>query len=179
MNMFSNTQLKHLYIGALACFAAAGCSSTNETRTAPVEQAYSLGQRIDNSCSQQVNQREQAVRTSASPAHFMALANQANRCIDNIRFFPTHPDNELGMQLNAIAVVNYVKSGHLEMAQASLDEFRQRFAQQDLVFDDYTSFIDTATALLDSKLSNRQLAMLNINPTLRSELQRARQWSLQ
>ena len=177
--MFNKTHLTKICFVAMACVAVAGCSSTSTEVTAPVDKAYSLGQRVNTDCWAQVQQREQAVRTSNSPAQFMALAKQADRCVQDIRFYPEHPDNQLGMQLNALAVVNYVKSGELEMARDSLNEFTHRFAQQDLVFGDYTSFIDTATALLEPDLSNRQLAMLNINPTLRSELNRARQWSLQ
>jgi hypothetical protein len=176
--MFNTKHLQNISLGAVACIMASACSNTMTQAPATIEQAYAVGQRIDRSCVQQVTEREQAVRASISAAHFMALANQANRCLANIRFFPAHPDNELGMQLNALAVVNYVKSGDIASAGESLTRFKQRFAQQDLVFDDYTSFIDTATALLQPDLSSRQLAMLNINPTLRSELTRIRHWSL-
>jgi hypothetical protein len=93
-------------------------------------------------------------------------------------FHPRHPDNQLAMRLNALAVVNFVKSGDLSSAQSAFDGFKVRFVQQDLVFADYTSFVDTATALLQPNLSARQVAMLNINPTLKSELARKRQWSL-
>jgi len=71
-----------------------------------------------------------------------------------------------------------VSFSNASSAQQSLKDFRMRFKKQDLVYADFTSFIDTATALLEPNLSERQLAMLNINPTLRNELTRARNWSL-
>ncbi|MFC4699625.1 hypothetical protein ACFO4O_05580 [Glaciecola siphonariae] len=177
--MFTKHHVKQITF-VLACFAiASGCSSTTAQIPAKVDNAYAIGQRIDTNCITQVTEREQAVQASNSPAQFMALANQATRCIENIRFFPSHPDKQLAMRFNALAVVNFVKSGDITAAKDSLAQFKRRFAQQDLVFDDYTSFIDTATALLEPDLSSRQLAMLNINPVLRGELTRARQWALQ
>jgi len=135
-------------------------------------------QRVSSLCSSQVMERENAIRGSQSPAQFLALANQAERCLEGITFYSSHPDNQMAMRLNALAVVNFVKSGDASSAQQSLKDFRMRFKKQDLVYADFTSFIDTATALLEPNLSERQLAMLNINPTLRNELTRARNWSL-
>ncbi|WP_395342774.1 hypothetical protein PN836_001800 [Ningiella sp. W23] len=165
-------------LALVATFLASGCMNTTAVAPAPAENAIAVGQRIDHACQQQVLAREQAIRTSQAPAQFLALANQASSCLDNIRFHPQHPDTGAGMRLNALALVNYVKAGELDAAQKSLVRFKNRFREQDLVFSDYTSFIDTATALLQADISKRQLAMLNINSTLRSELNRKRQWSV-
>ncbi|MBT1449409.1 hypothetical protein KJ365_00820 [Glaciecola sp. XM2] len=179
--MLTKLQQKRL-INALAVvssiFILSGCGATLANMPAPVENISPQITRIDNACLSQVTERENAIRDSHSPAQFIALANQSMRCLQGVRFYPNHPDNQQGMQLHALAVVNYVKGGDVETAQKQLDAFKVRFVQQDLVFDDYTSFIDTATALLDPNLSARQLAMLNINPNLKSELSRVRQWSL-
>lgn len=176
--MLNINNLKYVILMLATFLVASGCSATASKSAATVEHAIALGQRVDSQCVTQVFERESAVRTSTSAAQFISLANQASRCLKGITFYPAHPDNELGMRLNALAVVNYVKSGDIGSAKTSLNEFTRRFRQQDLVFADYTSFLDTATALLEPNLSPRQLAMLNINPTLRTELHRTREWSL-
>lgn len=176
--MFTKFNIQNLLFMTAAWFILSGCNSTVVSSPASVENAVALGQRLNTQCVSQVEERENAIRESSSAAQFMSLAKQANRCLEGIRFYPQHPDNEIAMRLNALAVVNFVKGGDLVSAKSSLSDFTQRFVKQDLVFDDYTSFLDTATALLEPNLSARQLAMLNINPTLRSELNRQRTWSL-
>ncbi|WP_371195180.1 hypothetical protein [Glaciecola sp. SC05] len=176
--MFIVKNVKNLVLLLSALVMTAGCSMTTAQAPAQVEEAIAEGQRLSSKCVTQVFEREHAVRTSISAAQFMALANQASACLGDITFYPAHPDNETAMRLNALAVVNYLKSGDIAQAKSSFTHFTRRFAQQDLVFADYTSFLDTATALLEPNLSSRQLAMLNINPTLRSELNRTREWSL-
>ena len=180
-NMWNTVNKIHLKLSCIAAFSLlflSGCGSTMMASPAPVENAYPVSQRIDSQCLAQVNERERAIRDTSSATQFMALANQSIRCLKEIHFYPKHPDNQEGMRLNALAVVNYVKSGDIQSAQNELTAFKTRFVRQDLVFADYTSFVDTATALLEPNLSPRQLAMLNINPTLKSELSRTRQWSL-
>lgn len=177
-NIVNTRNFKLSMIGVYSLLLMSACGSTAVTAPAPVENAYPLSQRIDGECLAQVSEREKAIRETSSAAQFMALANQSVRCLKDIHFYPKHPDNQEAMRLNALAVVNYVKSGDIESAQNELSAFKIRFVQQDLVFADYTSFVDTATALLEPNLSPRQLAMLNINPTLKNELSRKRQWSL-
>jgi hypothetical protein len=81
------------------------------------------------------------------------------------------------MQLNALALVNFIKAGESKLAEHSLAEFRTQFPQQDLLFADYTSFVDTAVALLKyNELSAHQLQVLNINTALRNELKRQNYW---
>jgi hypothetical protein len=133
--------------------------------------------RLDADCHLQVLQRENNVGASADIGQQVALANAAERCIENKSFFPQHPDNQIAMQLNALAVVNFIKAGETQMAEHSLAEFRAQFPQQDLLFADYTSFVDTATALLQhDELSAHQLQVLNINKALRNELKRQEYW---
>jgi hypothetical protein len=133
--------------------------------------------RLDEHCYSQVLEREKSVGKSTDLAQQIALAKAATRCIENKSFYPKHPDNQMAMQLNALAVVNYIKAGETEMAQHSLASFRATFVQQDLLFADYTSFVDTAIALLEYEaLSAHQLQTLNINSTLRNELKRQQYW---
>jgi len=134
---------------------------------------------MNSACIEQVN-TQQLKLDVASQAQYLSLANTAMHCIDNIAFSPSHPDSKVAMQFNALAFINYVKAGDMQQAQTSFAAFRQRFPQQDLIFDDFSSFVDTATVLVNhDNLSRHQLMVLNINEHLRSEIIRQRKWSMQ
>lgn len=163
----------------LACVVSvAACSSNGEQHAAPVVISSSSFERIDERCVSQVLDTQQALQ-SANAGQYHSLANTAEHCIAGIDFPPRHPDIQTAMQFNALSVVNYVKAGDMAAAEKGLASFTTRFPQRDLLFDDFTSFIDTATALLSQhKLDDYQLSMLNINPSLRDEIKRTRRWSL-
>lgn len=134
--------------------------------------------RIDTACATQVNQQQSALK-KAQASQYLSLANTASHCIKDIPFSPKHPDVQTAMQFNALAFVNFVKAGDMQAASQSLRSFRQSFPQQDLFFDDYSSFVDTATALVKQHtLSQQQADLLNINPMLRAEMRRQRDWAL-
>jgi hypothetical protein len=178
-------QYRHFaVIGALVMLTA--CNATDSynkkgTHTVALntslEEPQSNIQRLDMTCYSDVRERESKIGHSGSAAQQLALAKAATRCIENKSFFPQHPDSESAMQLSALAVVNYIKAGETQMAEKSLVGFRQQFPKQDLLFSDYTSFVDTALALLKYKtLSAHELQTLNINTGLRNELKRQQYW---
>lgn len=165
------------------CLLLSGCNSTAVTRTsqATISDATlsntALVERLDPQCQSQVVQRNNTIGDTGDAAQQIALANAATRCIENKTFYPQHPDNQMAMQLSALAIVNFIKAGETQLAKQSFQAFRTQFPQQDLLFDDYTSFVDTAVALLEQEqLSARQLQVLNINPSLRAELKRQQYW---
>ena len=177
----------HYFLIAIsAALLLSGCTSTAQKASIDDQQgrfssntalAAPSIERLDAECHSNVIKRENSVGDSADVAQQIALANAASRCIENKSFFPQHPDNQMAMQLNALAVVNFIKAGETQMAEMSLAQFRQQFPQQDLLFADYTSFVDTAVALLQHReLSVHQLSMLNINKELRQELKRNDYW---
>jgi hypothetical protein len=56
-------------------------------------------------------------------------------------------------------------------------QFKSAFPGQDLYFNDYSSLIDTATALLEPSSINAQKRMsLNISEQLREEVKRRQYW---
>jgi hypothetical protein len=133
---------------------------------------------MDTGCIKQV-QAQQANIANPSLSQSLSLANTALHCVGDIQFSPGHADVKIAMQFSALAFVNYVKAGDMTAAANTIAAFRQKFPQQDLLFADYTSFVDTATVLVEqSELTAYQLTSMNINPTLRDEITRQRKWSL-
>jgi len=58
-----------------------------------------------------------------------------------------------------------------------IDDFQHKYPHQDLYFANYTSFLDTATAILSSEsLTAMQLSTLNISRKLRDEIKRKHYW---
>ncbi len=166
---------KRISVVFLSVLILSACGMTEQPQSQPYATIY---ERMDNQCISQVQNLQEALST-ANPSQYLTLAHSASHCVGDIAFSPQHPDNQIAMQFNALAVFNFVKAGDMHSAKQSLVEFRSRFPQQDLLFDDYSSFVDTATALIkQQELSEQSIAMLNINPVLRAELKRQRKWSL-
>lgn len=176
--VISNNKRVLALVSASVFFSA--CTSTSApAEVSDLNNPYLNIQRMDERCVQQITEQQQALAL-ASTAQYLSLANSAMHCTDGIVFTPSHPDTQTAMQFSALAFNNYLKAGDMEQAQNTLQVFRQRFPQQDLLFSDYTSFVDTATVLLShNQLSAHQLKVLNISEKLRSEMLRQRKWSMQ
>ncbi len=143
-----------------------------------VDTSITTPDRMSTECISQV-QTQQAAMNTPSLSQSLSLANAAQHCVGNIQYSPKHPDIKTAMQFSALAFVNYVKAGDMQAATNTLAKFRTAFPQQDLLFADYTSFVDTAIVLTkQSEVTSYQLTSLNINPTLRAEIARQRKWSL-
>ncbi|MDT0594057.1 hypothetical protein [Glaciecola petra] len=164
----------------LCCIAVlGGCYSNTHSSPAEVIVSNASFERLDSTCVEQVLALQQAIN-SPSVSQYLSLANSAEHCLQDVEFSPKHPDLQTAMQFNALAVVNFVNAGDIQSAQQALDAFHQRFPQQDLLLNDFSSFVDTATALLrQHELTAFDLTMLNIAPSLRDEITRTRKWTLQ
>jgi hypothetical protein len=162
----------------LAVALLSGCNMTTQTDRVDVTTSLPVSERMNTQCIEQVYS-QQSAQDKAELSQYLALANTAQYCVGDIQFSPQHPDVETAMQFSALALVNFVKAGDIEAASLALTEFRTKFPQQDLLFDDFTSFVDTATVLVNQQdITPHQLTYLNINPTLRAEITRQRKWSL-
>lgn len=172
-NFFLSFKLVSIMV--FMCFLSA-CTST--TYTAPVVDINDKPtERLDSSCVTNVSSQQKAVSNGDMSQH-LALAKRAMACIENVDFSPKHPDQKLAMQFNALAFTNYLKAGELSAAKSAFEHFTVKFPQQDLTFEDYSSFVDTATALLNYKeLSEYQINTLDISATLRTELIRQKTWA--
>jgi hypothetical protein len=179
-SLSSKHSFKVLSVIVAAAFISA-CSSTSKGEASlPISNhnmANDYYQSIDVACEQQAIEMDSFAQQSGQAAQYLASANAMLRCVNGIQFPKGHPDADKALRLMAMSVINFVKGGDIERAQIALRKTQSKFPNKDLFFADYSSFIDTATALLEQqKLSRQQLAALNISADLRAEIERHQYW---
>jgi hypothetical protein len=184
MTYFLSTQqlLKVLTVILAAAFISACSSTTKSEPSLPISNnshyiANNYYQTIDEACEQQAMEMDDFAQQSGQAAQYLASANAMLRCVKGIQFPKGHPDSDKGLRLMALSVMNFVKGGDIDAAHIALRKAQSKFPNTDLYFADYSSFFDTATALLEQqKLSRHQLAALNISADLRAEIERQQHW---
>ena len=138
---------------------------------------YDYYQSMDGACEQQAMEMDRFAQQSGQAAQYLASAKAMLRCVNGISFPKGHPDAGTALRLMALSVLNLVKGGDIDAAHIALRKTQSKFPNTDLYFADYSSFFDTATALLEQqKLSRHQLAALNISANLRAEIERQQHW---
>ena len=172
--------IKVLSVMFAAAFISA-CSSTTKSETnvrvSNNDMSNDYYQSIDTACEQQAIEMDSFAQQSGQAAQYLASAKSILRCVNGIQFPKGHPDSDKALRLMAMSVLNFVKGGDIEAAHIALKKTQTKFPNKDLYFADYSSFFDTATALLEQqKLSRHQLAALNISADLRSEIERHQYW---
>lgn len=180
---FSN-QTKHATKALFVILAAtliSACSSTTQseptTRVSNTHINNDYYQSIDATCEQQAMEMDGFAQQSGQASQYLASSRAMLRCVNGIQFPKGHPDAVKGLRLMALSVINLVKGGDIDGAQIALRKTQAKFPDTDLYFADYSSFFDTATALLEQqKLSRHQLAALNISADLRAEIERHQYW---
>ncbi len=169
LSSISNAKLGLVSLGLLV--ALTGCKSNGSSAEDPLANV----KRIDYSCQQNVTRMDASLANTAQPAQYATMAKMLEQCWQGVPLSNYHPDAQLGMQLMASSFLYAIQAGDSEKALNVLTQFETSFNGADLYFADYTSFIDTANALLGmaqpSNLSN-----LNINADLRQELERQSYW---
>ena len=173
--------IKVLFIIFAAAIISA-CSST--TKSEPILRISNNNhmnndyyQTIDETCEELALGMERSAQQSGQAAQYLASAKAMLRCVQGIQFSKSHPDSDKALRLMALSVINFVKGGDIDNAKVALRKTQSKFPDTDLYFADYSSFFDTATALLDQqKLSRHQLAALNISADLRNEIERQQYW---
>lgn len=175
------TKQARLLLSIFAAVFISACSSTTKTEpNLPISnhnQHNDYYQSIDSACEQQAIEMDSFAQQSGQAAQYLASAKAMQRCVSGITFPKGHPDGDKALRLMALSVMNFVKGGDIDAAQIALKKTQSKFPNQDLYFADYSSFFDTATALLEQqKLSRHQLAALNISADLRAEIERNQYW---
>jgi len=118
----------------------------------------------------------------ASTAQYLAAAKAMDNCVSSAlqnRGYnndkPTEQDNI--MKMMAVATLNFIKAGDVITAAREVEKFKRIYPNQDLYFADYSSFLDTTTALLSIEpLAASQMSSLNISRALRDEIERKHYW---
>lgn len=167
--------VRNILYSVTALLVLTGCNATKQNDKALIINEPQTS--IDSSCIAQVEHLKKSEKPNLS--QYILLADTSASCVSGLAFSPNHPETHQAMQLVALSFVNYVKAGDMQSAATMLTQFRQTFPKQDLLFSDYTSFVDTATVLISQKeMTENRLAMLNINENLRAEMQRKLIWTL-
>ena len=181
--MTYSLQTKHavkvLSVILAAAFISACSSTTKSEPNMRVSNTINNNyyQSIDVPCEQQALEMDSFAQQSGQAAQYLASAKAMLRCVNGIQFPKGHPDADKALRLMALSVINLVKGGDIDAAHIALRKAQIKFPNKDLYFADYSSFFDTATALLEQqKLSRHQLAALNISADLRTEIERHQYW---
>jgi hypothetical protein len=175
---------KHAVKVLTVLFAAAfisACSSTTKSeanlRVNNSDMNNDYYQSIDGACEQQAIEMDRFAQQSGQAAQYLASSKAMLHCVNGIQFPKGHPDADKALRLMALSVINLVKGGDIDAAHIALKKAQSKFPNKDLYFADYSSFFDTATALLKQQnLSRHQMASLNISSELRTEIERHQYW---
>jgi len=128
-------------------------------------------------CKQDALALDASARKQQSSAQYLAAAKTLNQCLLEIDSHRSDIPIDERMKMHALTVLDYLKGGDVAQARVQLTAFEMSYPNNDLYFDDYTSFVDSFRVLL----SNNSTRMangnpLNINPILKSEQNRRRYW---
>lgn len=120
---------------------------------------------------------EQA-KTSGQAGGYRASAKLLERCESSLGPEAETLAREERMRNYGLSIVNYVKAGDIQNAQANLETFKKSFDGHDLYLPNGASFVDTMTLLTVKRddASPQEMAMMNVSSTLRAEIQRVRFW---
>jgi len=178
---------KKLALAIVMSWTLSACSTTaNDSKTTAVltnqitpevSQAMSVEQLVQ--CQQNADNIEQHAQSQASSAQYLNAAKTLRYCLIDLP--PTFAENgdkqQIVMKMMASATLNFIKAGDVVSAKEMVKSFKSQHPKHDLYFNDYTSFLDTAMALLTTEsLSAGQLSSLNISRALRYEIERKHYW---
>ena len=120
---------------------------------------------------------DSSAKQRQSPAQYLSSANTLNQCLLEVDGFTHVVPLDERMQVHALTVLNYLKGGDIKQAKLQLDAFELAYPNSDLLFSDYTSFIDSMRVVLSHQGSVlSRSSSLNINDALQSHVNRQRYW---
>jgi hypothetical protein len=143
------------------------CSST--------EQETAL---IDSACLNDAQMMREHAESIGSHAQLLVSSKTLGYCLPSPipQVLKDHEKQQI-MQIMATITLTNIMAGDIKAAKSQLQAFEIQFPREDLYLPDYTSFIDTAKAIIEgNKLSTQELASLNISRELRQELERQSYW---
>jgi hypothetical protein len=165
-------------LATTAILAACGSTSNQVQVPSKLESNIPAPAIIDQGCYSQAQKMAVSAQTSGATAQNLGAARYMLSCLQQP--MPTSLDkvqSHTVMQLMANVTLNFIQGGDIAAAKDQMRIFEQQFPNQDLYLADFTSFHDTANALLNSSfMTSNQLASLNISRALREELERQAYW---
>jgi|GEM_PF-1462006 len=173
-------------LSLLFVFAISACSTTSkQAQTQPVPannpSVEQTNADANYRCQSHAKNIALHAETVASTAQYLASAKAMNHCISTALRNSTYNNDQTQqdsiMKMMAVATLNFIKAGDVITATREVERFKRTYPNQDLYFEDYTSFLDTATALLSTdNLGASQMSTLNISRALRDEIERKHYW---
>ncbi len=117
-------------------------------------------------------------RSSGSAGQYLASARLLEKCETELGQDAASLAVDERMRAYALGIQNYIKGGDLKTASRNLARFKEAFAGKDLYFTSGSSFIETMESVLGKKRPGAfaDLALLNVNNELKSEMRRIRYW---
>lgn len=190
-NFLTNISINKLSMCLLISITMSACSTLpseveNQFSNSSANSSTNINSNINNQqaeveCQNHAKNIANHAEAIASSAQYLTAAKAMNRCISsalqNRQYNPSDQHDDVIMKMMATATLNFIKSGDVITASREVERFKRTYPNQDLYFDDYTSFLDTATALLSlDSLHSSELSVLNISPVLRDEIERKHYW---
>ena len=190
-NLLKNMATNKLTLCLLLVITMSGCSTLPpQTKKQVVDRSADRNidistnrntRKTDIACQRHAQSIANHAESTASSAQYLAAAKAMSRCVSSAlkqRVYNHSDEHDVViMKMMAIATLNFIKSGDVITASREVDKFKRTYPNQDLYFEDYTSFLDTATALLSLEpLHSSQLSALNISRVLRDEIERKHYW---
>ena len=117
-------------------------------------------------------------RETGQAGGYRRSAQILERCESDLGPEGANLAREERMRNYALGIVNYIKAGDIQKAQANLETFKQTFDGHDLYLPNGASFVDSVTLLTvnGDDASPQRMAMMNVPSDLRAEMQRLRFW---
>jgi len=129
------------------------------------------------SCKQDGMALDTSAKQRQSSAQYLAAAKTLKQCLQEVDVYQNVVPVEERMQVHAITILDYFKGGDIAQARSQLDAFELAFPNSDLLFSDYTSFVDSMQVLLANGMGTLDSdSSLNINSELKSHSNRQRYW---
>jgi len=175
---------KKLTICILFSITLSACTSTSQqtgNSNSHTSNRNYIALQTDIECQNHAQNIASHAESTASNAQYLAAAKALHLCISTALTTTSYnrtDEHELViMKMMAAATLNFIKSGNVITANREIDRFKRIYPSQDLYFEDYTSFLDTATVLLSVEpMHSSQLSSLNISRVLRDEIERKYYW---
>jgi len=162
-------------IGLAAVTLVSACSSTDNSG-AEIAKLQQQNQTEFNQCKNHVLNMDTSAKSNKSLAQYLTSATAGLGCLQSVQLDNPLVSDQQKMQLHALSILNFVKGGDVNKAQASLSSFTSSYRGKDLYFADNTSFVDTFSVLLHEKRSSSKGSSLNVNRNLMAELKRKNTW---